>query len=172
MLRSLEIHFIYRGECHVLFALEALKKKTLNGHLLFTDAVETGEDIGGKIVITDSTREGVDMALLQARFRFIPEASNSPAGMYLMVRNGNERLLYHPIRSTGYPPADMALDQNLATRIDFFCHSASNAAFDVVTELLCRGYRILTFLPESKSIKNWYLLSLDEIGNLIIKEVA
>ena len=78
--------------------------------------------------------------------------------MYWMKKNEKENLRYHPIRDKDMPLIKTALAQGMKTRIDFFCREKSNAAYNVVSELLKLGYKVLLFSPHSNSIKTLFLV--------------
>lgn len=65
----------------------------------------------------------------------------------------------------------MALACGMKTRIDFFCRTKSDAAYDVVNELLKLGYKVVAFPPENKVIEQWFLIELDANKTPTIKEI-
>ena len=153
------------------FMLESLKDRTLDGFLMFTNAVETGETINGHNFITESTRPGIDLALMNAGFQFIPEGGNPSLEMYWMQRHGTEKLRYYPIREKVFRPFQAALDHNLKTRIDFFCHQNSDAAYDVACELLDLGYIMMVFDLRNQIVETTYLIEPSESALPIIREI-
>ncbi|TSC62012.1 MAG: hypothetical protein G01um101448_391 [Parcubacteria group bacterium Gr01-1014_48] len=153
------------------FSLESLKGIVANGYLIFTDAVETGEQINGCNFITSTTREGVDCALLNAGFQFIIEASDSAREMYWMQRHAGENLRYHPIHEKPARIFEAAPDNGLKTQIDFFCHQNHDAAYDVVRELLELGYKVMVCNPKHRATEAWYLLEPGENGIPAIRQI-
>ena len=152
------------------FTLASLQSQVLNGFLLFTDAVETGEEIAGIVFLSNTTREGIDIALLNTGFNFIPEKGNVQTETFWMHRESNEHLRYHPIREKSFSVFNVALDKGFKTRVDFFCNQISTAAFDVTRELLNLGYKVMTYNPEHANV--WHLIFTDDNGNTVIQEVA
>lgn len=153
------------------FSLESFRDVILDGYLIFTDAVETGEEINGCNFITSTTREGVHCALLNTGFQFIPEGGNPTQETYWMKRNGTERLRYHPIREKPMRIFAAAISSGLKTRIDFFCHERSNAAYDVMRELLELGYKVMTYDPNKRVIPTWYMIEPSEGAVPVIREI-
>ena len=137
--------------------LESLKGATPYGYMVFTDAIKTGEDTGGLVVITDDTRPGIDQALLNVGFHFDVPGDYSPPGMYWMRKADQESLRYHPIVDKGISLMQTALSCAMQTRIDFFCPMQSDVAYEVVSELLRLGYRVLFFSLPSGMIKKLFL---------------
>ena len=153
------------------FTLASLQSQVLNGFLLFTDAVETGEDIAGIVFLSNTTREGIDIALLNTGFNFIPEKDNVQTETFWMHRELNEHLRYHPIREKSFSVFNVAIDKGLKTRIDFFCHEPSNAAYDVVIELLKLGYTILLFPPSNALIDELFLIEPGSESTIKISKI-
>ena len=137
--------------------LDIFKGTTPYGYLVFTDAIETGEDMGEFVVIIDNTRPGIDHALMNIGFSFDVPGHHSPPGMYWMQKTDQGSLRYHPILDKGIPLMITALAYGMKTRIDFFCPMESNVAYEVVSELLRFGYRVLFFSPRSVMIKKLFL---------------
>lgn len=155
------------------FTLETLKNSKLNGYIIFTDAAETGEKLErGWVIITSNTKPEVDMALMDAGFYFEDNRINNPSqGLYWMKRGEKENLRYHPIKDKDFPLIKLALSQGMKTRIDFFCgNQKSNAAYDVINELLKLGYKVMVFPPKGNIISRWFLLQLKE-NQIIAEEV-
>ena len=155
------------------FTLETLKNRTLDGFLMFTNAIETGGEINGHNFITGSTRPGIDLALMNIGFQFIPEGGSPSSGMYSMHRHNREKLRYHPIREKASRAFQAAIDHGLKTRIDFFCHQNSDAAYDVVRELLDLGYTVMTFDPKNRIVEfpAWHLIEPSEGALPVIREI-
>lgn len=150
------------------FTMESLKNTQLQGYLIFTDAIETGDEENGIIVITDETRSGVDIALMDAGFRCIPDRDIACPGMYWMQRKENEVLRYHPlVEKKHFSLMTTAKAEGCKTRIDFFCSEKSDVAYDVVSALLKLGYKVL--VPFQDKL---FLIASDPEQKVLIKEVV
>lgn len=136
--------------------LEDLRNIVRPGHLLYTNANESGEGHGtGVISLTSDNMTGIDMVLMEAGYEFIPDRGRPEELSFWMSRNGeSEKLRYHPISDfdEGICPHIKSLE--IKMRVDFIRLGATSV-YDVVKKILEFGYDAIVPPSDGLVITSW-----------------
>jgi hypothetical protein len=162
-----------RKDGNIGATLEDLRGIDHTGYFLYTNAYESGEGYGsGAITLKSDDMVGIDLVLMNAGYRFIPDMARPDALLFWMERNNeSENLRYHPISDFDKSLCQKINPMDIKMRVDFFRLGATSV-YDVVKKLLEFGYNAVMPILNGSAISKWiYFIpmhsgySVNELGD-------